>query len=212
MKSFLPLYLTLFSFFQIGFAQSPENKQEIKYFDPNYDPLTKEEFQYLLYNYPFLDVVGDSSHHMILVERKEGGIIKNMTLFDRILEEAVGQQFDASLPVVAIFYPGKDPCNSSGRATNRTMKKWYNEMERLIQKVHKANVIYVYADDKGLARRTGDRNWIEDPENLFRSSFFQRHYPCSSYVIITEEGQYSAYFGEFSKEGLVATFQELLKN
>src|SRR5690554_7472784 len=34
---------------------------------------------------------------------------------------------------------------------------------------------------------------------LFRS-FFEYHYPCHSFVVISKDGNYISYFGEFMKE------------
>jgi tRNA(Ile)-lysidine synthase TilS/MesJ len=51
---------------------------------------------------------------------------------------------------VIIYYPGKDWCNSSGSATRRKVRKWYNEMEKGINKIKESTIICIYKDTVGL--------------------------------------------------------------
>jgi hypothetical protein len=101
---------------------------------------------------------------------------------------------------VILYYPGKDPCNSSGSATRRTEKRWYKKMEKGINKIRESNIIYVYKTQDGLI--DGFKEWIKDPQQTIESLFFKRHYPCSSFVVISENSEFISHFGEFSSESV----------
>lgn len=49
-------------------------------------------------------------------------------------------------------------------------------------------------------RIDGYKDWIKDPEKSIESLFFHRHYPCSSFVVISEKNNFICYFGELSKD------------
>jgi uncharacterized protein YxeA len=135
------------------------------------------------------------------IERKSSGVIKNRNIFDSILSVATNKKIDSSKPIVVIYYPGKDKCNSTGAATRKSRKEWYDEMERGINKISKSNVRYIYKDTFGLyGKNDGYKNWYKDPKNLIEKLFFEKHYPCASFVIISKNGSYISSFGEFPKE------------
>ena len=73
-------------------------------------------------------------------------------------------------------------------------------MEKGINKIKESNIIYVYKTQEGLI--DGFKEWFKDPEQTIEKLFFKRHYPCSSFVIISENNEFISHFGEFSKEYL----------
>ena len=89
-----------------------------------------------------------------------------------------------------------------GEFNNVEIKKdWFDQMERGVQSIKKSNIVYVYKDVKGLMKRNdGVKEWFQDPEQIVETLFFKKHYPCSSFVVISEKGDYISYFGEFPKE------------
>jgi hypothetical protein len=181
-------------------AQNPSTFG-LKYFDENYQPISKSEFDRKRSTRQFLNVQGDSIHHRMLSVREVYGVLENRSYLDSLLTVATSKTIDASKPLVIVFYPGKDYCNSSGAATRKERKAWFDEMEGGIRKIKTSNVLYVFKDDEGLH---GDKDaykvWIKDPEQIVETLFFKKHYPCSSFVVISEKGDYISYFGEFPKE------------
>ena len=52
----------------------------------------------------------------------------------------------------------------------------------------------------GLEKYEGLLDWHKDPDGITEKLFFNYHYPCSSFVVISPNGNYLSYFGEFGKE------------
>lgn len=177
------------------------NEDELQYYDENYIRIPKVTHEKRKLEQKLLSVQGDSIHHRILVERESQGKIENRKALDSLLNLASKLDIDSTKPLVIFFYPGKDQCNSSGTATRKDKKNWYDELESGLQKMGLNNILYVYKDSKGLfGRNDGFRNWVKDPDSIVESLFFKRHYPCSSFVVISENGTFISYFGEYPKE------------
>ena len=69
-----------------------------------------------------LSIQGDSINHKILSVRGEQGTLHNRKYLDSLLTLSANRKIDATKPLVILYYPGKDPCNSSSSATRRTKK------------------------------------------------------------------------------------------
>ncbi|WP_299207848.1 hypothetical protein [uncultured Dokdonia sp.] len=201
-KSF-QLFIIAILISSFSFSQNQEpNLNDIKYFDENYDPISKTEYEKRKWkNYTILSIQGDSINHKILSVRENQGTLLNRSYLDSLLTLASNRKIDSTKPLVIIYYPGKDPCNSSGTATRRTRKSWYNQMEKGINEITESNIVYVYKEIDGLfGRNDGFKEWIKDPKQTIERLFFKRHYPCSSFVVVSEKGEFISYFGEFAKE------------
>lgn len=182
----------------------------IKYFDENYKPISKTEFETRNWRKDMISVQGDSINHQILNYREIRGTIKNKKVLDSVLSAATNRKIDSSKPIVILYYPGKDPCNSSGSANRKHFRKWYDKMEKGVNKIKESNIIYVYKDIDGLyGKYDGFKDWIKDPQEILEKLFFTRHYLCSSFVVISEQGRYMSYFGESSKENIWKSVREL---
>ncbi|MGM0635833.1 MAG: hypothetical protein ACQESK_07175 [Bacteroidota bacterium] len=206
----LNLLLIVFLFLATNQIIAQKNKpkaSEIKYFDENYEPISKEEY----YDYEkarLLSVTGDSIHHKIHVVREEHGKIENKPKIDSLLSLQSSKDIDPKKPSVIIYYPGKDPCNSSGSSTNEIQRNFYHEMELGINDIADVNILYVYKNTSGLfGKNDGHREWIRDPGKVIEKLFFKRHYSCSSFVVLSENGDYICYFGEFAKESVWAAVE-----
>lgn len=193
-------FIILISNFSFAQVQKIE-RDSFKYFDEDYKPLSKLDFERKRWGNRLLSVEGDSVNHRILFAREKNGKINNRKALDLRLAIAANRTIESTKPLVIIFYPGKDPCNSSGTATRRSYKKWYNQMEKGIRKVTESTILYFYKKNEGLSKRNNrDRVWVKDPESILEKLFFKHHYPCSSFVVISASGDFISYFGEFSKD------------
>lgn len=210
MKRIFCLFALLFSNSFLYSQNSSVDQNSLKFFDEKYNPISKTEFEKRKQEFKFLNIQGDSIHHRILVEREWQGKIENRKTLDSLLNIASKSDIDSAKPLVIIYYPGQDPCNSSGTATRRDKKNWYDELESRLKKIGSNNILYVYKDSKGLfGRNDGFRNWLKDPDSFVESHFFKRHYPCSSFVVISENGTFISYFGEYTKDQIWQTVKYL---
>ncbi|PHS07023.1 MAG: hypothetical protein COA88_09345 [Kordia sp.] len=211
MKQALQIFYLSILISNFSYSQNLKiEKNTIKYFDENYKPISNTEFQIKKWKNSFLSIQGDSINHKILSIRETHGTIGNKKALDSLLTSATNKKIDSSKPIVIIYYPGKDPCNSSGSATRKRIRNWYNKMEKGINKIKESTIIYIYKGTDGLyGKNDGFKNWVKDPENNIERLFFNRHYPCSSFVIISEKSEFISFFGEFSKEKIWETTKML---
>jgi len=212
-KSLLLLCLTI-CFSTLSFSQIENNKTEnIKYFDENYNQISKTDFEDRRRENRFWSIQGDSLNHQILVFREIHGTIANKGDLNLILASATNKNIDSSKPLVIFYYPGKDLCNSTGTADREHFKRWYRKMERGVNRIQESTFVYLYKDDEGLYDKyDGFKNWIKDPDNLLERLFFKHHYPCSSFVVISESGKFISRFGESSKDHIWKAVKKLTKN
>ncbi|MBS9768735.1 MAG: hypothetical protein KGV44_14525 [Flavobacteriaceae bacterium] len=175
-------------------------KDKIRYFDENNVEISKSKFNRILSTSRLLEIPGDSINHKRLIVRKKRGKINNRALLELLLKQHTKQEIDSNKPIVVIYYPGKDACNSSGSATVESRQKWFALLEAGIKQIAQIKPIYIFKDNDGLEKYDGILSWYKDPEGLFERLFFQYHYPCSSFVVISKDGEFISYFGEFPKE------------
>lgn len=135
-----------------------------------------------------------------MIKREKHGKLSNRLLLASLLEQTINRKLDVDKPIIIIYYPGKDPCNSSGSMTKKSREIWFEQLEDGIDQIAKTKPIYIYKDNDGLEKYDDILIWHEDPNGEIERLFFEHHYPCNSFVVISKNGNYISYFGEFSKE------------
>ncbi|WP_246085274.1 hypothetical protein [Paucihalobacter ruber] len=192
MKKTLRILILTTTISSFSFSQNKKiDNDNFKYFDEHYNPISKTEFDNKQWKNKLLNIQGDSINHKILSAREHQGTLQNRRYLDSLLTISTNRKIDSTKPLVIVYYPGKDPCNSSGSATRRSKKSWYNQMEKGIHKISESNIIYVYKTEEGLyGKNDGFKEWIKDPEHTIEKLFFKRHYPCSSFVVISENNDF----------------------
>ena len=175
-------------------------KDKTRYFDENNVEITKSKFNRIRSTNKLLDIPGDSINHRKLTLREKRGKINDRKSLELLLEKATNLELDSNKPIVIIYYPGKDRCNSSGTTDTEWIKSWYGQLEDGLNQVAEVKPLYIFKDNDGLEKYNGILNWKKDPEKTIERLFFEYHYPCSSFVVISKNGDYISYFGEFGKE------------
>ena len=173
------------------------NSTKTKYFDENGVEVSKEEFKSEVHSYEKFEIPGDSIHHKKLMTRAQNGYIDNREVLELLLEKATNRELDSDKPIVVMYYPGKDKCNSSGTATKKTLKIWHKDIEKGIKVIVDVTPVYIYKDAEGLGKYDGVVDWYKDPEGIIETTFFKHHYPCGSFVVISKDGEYVSGFGEY---------------
>ena len=175
-------------------------KDKTRYFDENNVEISKSKFNRIRSTNKLLDITGDSVNHKKLTLREKRGKINDRKSLELLLEKATDRELDSDKPIVIIYYPGKDRCNSSGTTNTEWIKSWYGQLEDGLNQVAQVKPLYIFKDNDGLEKYNGILNWKKDPEKTIERLFFEYHYPCSSFVVISKNGDYISYFGEFGKE------------
>ena len=192
-------------------SSSKVGNDTTKYFDENNLEIKKSKFDRIRSTNKLLDIHGDSANHKKLILREKRGKITNRVLLESLLEKEINQEIDSTKPIVIIYYPGKDPCNSSTSTTKEAIQFWYRQLEDGINQIAKTKPIYIYKEKEGLEKYDGVITWHKDPEQTIERLFFEHHYPCNSFVILSKDGNYISYFGEFGKEQVWEAIQSINK-
>ncbi|HLV45989.1 MAG TPA: hypothetical protein VKY32_02995 [Flavobacterium sp.] len=179
-------------------------QNNIKYFDENNIEISEKEFNKKRIEGNFIRIQGDLPNHKRLFQRFDGGDITDREKLVEMLKSSVKNQegIDWEKTLVIIYYPGIDPCNASALSDKKDRKRWYRELEKGISKIVKTKPIYIYKEPTGLEKYDRILDWYPDPDGIVEKLFFEHHYPCQSFVIINEKGQYASYFGEFAKNNV----------
>ena len=175
-------------------------QRDFTYLDINNNEISKSKFRQKRSTNQYLDIQIDSLNQKKLIERTKTGKLENFEAYRSLVSNKTSVKLDNTKPLVIIYHPGKDACNSSGSATKETLKNWHKTLEDGVQQLKANAPIYLYKEKEGLEKYDGVLNWHKDPDGLTEKLFFKYHYPCSSFVVISSDGEYVSYFGEFSKE------------
>tara|TARA_B100001765_G_scaffold214252_1_gene181832 strand:- start:263 stop:883 length:621 start_codon:yes stop_codon:yes gene_type:complete len=173
---------------------------DFTYLDINNNEISKSKFRQKRSTNQYLDIQIDSLNQKKLIERTKTGKLENFEAYRSLVSNKTSVKLDNTKPLVIIYHPGKDACNSSGSATKETLKNWHKTLEDGVQQLKANAPIYLYKEKEALEKYDGILNWHKDPDGLTEKLFFKYHYPCSSFVVISSDGEYISYFGEFSKE------------
>lgn len=176
------------------------SKQDYTYLDIDNQAISKSKFQRKSLTNKYLDIQIDSLNQQKLMERTKAGIIENIDVYQSLISNKSSEKLDFSKPIVIVYYPGKDTCNSNGSATKESLKNWYSTLEKGVIHLNANAPIYLYKEKTGIEKYEGVIDWHKDPNGQTEKLFFEHHYPCSSFVVISPNGEYVSYFNEFSKE------------
>lgn len=172
----------------------------VRYFNLDGSEISESKFNRLRSLVKVLGIPGDSINHKKLIKREKRGKINDREAFEFVLEKELNIELDSDKPIVIIYHPGKDPCNSSGTNDKKMIRNWYKELEKGLNKIAQVKPIYICKEYDEIKRAARILDWKKDPEDMIERLFFKHHYPCSSFVVISKEGNYISYFGEFGKK------------
>lgn len=182
------------------------------YYDVDNNKIDKTTFDKLLLEKQYYHVENDSLKVLKIMhkcDRGERGTLGDSENLLKELNEKLNLKLDSSKPLIIYYYPGKDPCNSSGTATRKSQIQWDKELERKVKKVAEVNVLRIFKNKEGI-KTINDYKWKKDPNGLIENLFFNFHYGCGSFVIINKE-KYVAFFGEYGHSQVTESLKEILK-
>ncbi|MEJ7691908.1 hypothetical protein [Daejeonella sp.] len=205
-KLFLVFILLLSSVFSFA--------QEIHFFDENGRRITKEQFerQRLNINKLGLSFQKGKVTETRLVFRTKTGIlsqeIRNTILSN--LQDAIGSEINRSEMIIINYHQGYGNCSHGTGASLPAMKVAISEYKSQIKRLGQTSEYHMYATKDGLRDHYGLINWYPDANLLVEKTFFKYKYPCRSFVIIKPNGEYYAYFGEYSRDQVIKQAKKFL--
>lgn len=182
------------------------------YYDVDNNKIDKPTFdKFLLDKQQYYYVENDSLKAFKLMYRynrgEKGSLSDSANLF-KTLNEKLNLNLDPDKPLIIYYYPGKDPCNSTGTATRKSKIQWDKELQKKVEKVADVNVLRIYKNKEGI-ETISDYDWKKDPNALIENLFFNYHYDCGSFAIINKD-KYAAFFGEYGHNQVVESLKEIL--
>ena len=199
----MPKIFTTILFFALQcfvvYSQESDDKKKLNYFDQYNKPISKAQYRRQFDRGIYLNS-GDSANSKKLTLRENRGQIKDAVALYSLLEKETTQKLNRAKPLVIIYHPGIDACNSSGTTDRSWISNTYTELEGRIEAIANVKPLYIFKENAGLERYKGILTWHKDPDKIIEKTFFKQHYPCSSFVVISSTGKYISYFGEFPKE------------
>lgn len=186
--------ITLPFFFYLSFLASfPCFGQT--YYNESGKRITLEDYEDKILNGPYFGVPGEEEGVMKLVHRMPAGLVDAKSIYQKLgLEE----EFRTSKPLIVIYYPGKDECNSTGlENAPETLRKNIKAVARYAEKHNSVSPLYIYKIPHGLEKYQGIQQWTPDPDGLFEKEFFKYPYPCGSFVVISPKGNYRGILGGY---------------
>ena len=195
------------SFIICGWTHGQVANEKTIFLDGNDKQVTEEAFNKI--QMEFIAINDSLNIHKAVTNRKESGKLSNYNKIKEYLSKIV--KLDSTKYLVIIFHPGKDEFNSGGSQDLSFIKKKNDDLKQMIAKKGDAELIYIYKSPNGLEKQKTIIDWHQDPDKIIEHTFFKFHYPGSSYTVISPDGSYSSYFGEFSKDFVINTLTEIKK-
>ncbi len=177
------------------------------YFNELGKRITYADYEQKILSGPYFGVPGEKPGDQKLVHRMPTGLTNARMFYEKL---GMLSDFQAGRPLVVIFYPGKDECNSAASTSDPKLLRINHEaVLKYAKKFGTAPPVYLYQQAHGLEKYVGIHTWIPDPEGVFATHFFQFPYPCKSFVVISPKGNYRAILGEFPISQIAVALKKL---
>lgn len=202
-------FCSLFLFCCLLNAQTSwDDKDELTFYNDKGVELQKKEFRkYAKDNRHLIRGLDERKNDMHLVEREEHGQISNRKALDSILSVSTGKSIKSNDPLVIIFYPGPDPCNQTGTKDKVKIRAWWKGLNKRLNDLAGVSTINIKKTNLGLGKYDGIVDWYFDPVNTVERLFFEYHYPCLSFTVVSPSGKYISVFGEFGPNAVLTAVQ-----
>lgn len=193
----------------LNFKSDSSNK-ELKYVNRFNEEISKDKYEELL-QLPKTTPSKVNRNTYKITQYGEVGRVdqKSMNMIYRYLDLATQQFTNREIPIVISYYPGKDSCNSTGLSFNKAPVR-DRIKDLFLENKEDALIFHLYKNPEGLVLNNDVIQYYEDPNHFFEKTFFKRHYPCSSYVIITPNGEFVSHWGEYGLKSVVKNYNWLI--
>lgn len=165
------------------------------FFNESGKRIPQDEYEDKILKGPYFGVPSDEVGVMKLVHRMPSGLVDSKSIYQKL---GLEDDYSAAKPLIVIYYPGKDECNSTGMGnTPESLRNKVKTIARYAEKHNAVAPLYFYSNPHGLEKYQGIQEWRSDPDELFKKQFFSYPYPCGSFVVISPKGNYRAILGEY---------------
>lgn len=194
----LTLLIVLFSISTFG------QKREI-YLNDDFLEITQLEFNKADNDYIYYDMrfESDSLITNVKVRRVRKGKI-SLTKLDSIRNELSilsNLNIQKENLIIINYYHGLDDCNNISDYSN--VKQKYRKFQKKILKNEKVSSFFIFKSPEGIINYGKQLKWYKDQSGIIEKTFFPIPYPCGSYVLIDENGNFYVQKGEYNIEEII---------
>lgn len=184
-------------------------KSEI-YLNDDLKPISQRQFNnpnkpHTFYN---LSIELDTAIANVQVQRIKKGKI-SIVMLDSLKSELAklsGKPIPKANTLVINYHHGLDRCISTVNKSYVTVK--YKRFLKKINSIASTSHFFMYKSDEGIKTYGKKLKWIKDKFRTIEKTFLPLHYPCGSFVLIDENGNYYVNKGEYNIDQII----DLLKN
>jgi hypothetical protein len=175
-----------------------------KYFDDNYNEISKSKFKKLHSSRLYILIPGNEANHKRLIPRKETGKINRADSLDRILEEELNLEIDSNKPIVIVHFGNAQCSNSSSYFISDFQLKFnafnfIRKFDEVVYETTQVKPIYFYKNKSCLEKYKDFTSMNQDPDLLLEKLFLKYGTPYMSYIMISTKGNYSVQIAELSE-------------
>jgi len=174
-------------------------EKDVIYYNEIHQNIDKKEFLKYKNTLEYFDIYfeNDSIITGLLVRKKNLGKLNKQVFYQLKKNLNLEENYKKDL-IVIIYYPGRDNCNE------KDTKSGWNVFDRdylkNLNKIGSNSNHWIYKTDEDLKYYHPKKvDWRKDKNQLIEKTFFKYHYPCFSFVVIDNQGNYISSFGEFGK-------------
>lgn len=204
-----PKKILLFLIFRYCLIPLQAQIKEI-YVNDQLAEISKKEF---LNNFKSPDYYSTSYNlDTLIVNVKIKRIVKGQLAKDTLdfLKNKISESSQKTIPtnnkIVVIYHHGLDICLKTGKAS--FIKSQYKNFLKQINTQKEVSLFFIYKNNEGTEIYGNNINWIKDPSGIIENLFLPLHYPCGSYILIDNIGNYFIQKGEYSTQTILKLLRE----
>ena len=159
-------------------------------------------------SYFYLDYETEDLIVHVKAKRTLKGSLEKMTheLLRENLYSRLGEDINESAVMVIIYSPGMDDCLRTGNRSS--IRSSFRRLKTTIENIDHTDLFYVYNEPEANKTYGKDLNWIQDKQKIIQELFFPIHFPCGSFVLIDQKGNYYAFRGEYAVDQIMEGLNE----
>lgn len=132
-------------------------------------------------------------------------------LTDSLFSLAQEENLPASKVLLIYYYPAKTLSNSTGSCNSSCTKNKYKQVDRRINKLEGTAVSYLKRPGADLGKYAEISNWKDDTYYLIERNFVPHPQLGNSFIVLSKNGNYEAYLGEYPQSYVLETFSRVYK-
>jgi len=209
-NGFFTIYILILIVLHISCSTNKINYDGIKYCNELGEMISKAKYGKKIEKRTHFGIENNETKEYKLINRLQQG----KTLIKDQLVEAFKTEYDLILDenklIVLLYYPDNKEVLNYDLFRRNFMKKKYKDLEKKLKKIGSNEVLYIH-NSKIKFEQNEVVNWIPDPNGIVENTFFIYDQFGNSFVVISPNGEFISYYGEYANEEIWEACEQLTK-